>query len=241
MASKPGAYCLYVKDGKLAAWIMQDGLAVSEALGSLIIADGKWHHAAAVYDRKTQRLSLYVDGKLNTPDSKPSATNPVDISGIGLSTSSSAFCIGGLGVGYLFVGSIDEVSVHKGALQPDKFSFAADYPAKAPIPTSYHPTGEYVSAPSDWGSMVRLTSLKADIRLNGRTIEAIIETSDDAFKTVKSSSQIKLKDGENSYSLKNSDVKTKSSRIRLILSNGDDKKKTPEVRYLRLECIPLDK
>ena len=238
MASKPGAYCLYVKDGKPAAWIMQDGLAVSEALGSSNIADGKWHHAAAVYDRKAQRLSLYLDGRIDAPDGQPSSTNPADITGIGLSTSASPFCIGGLGVGYLFIGSIDEVSVHKGTLRPEEFSYAADYPAKAPIPTSYHSTGEYVSAPSDWGSMVQLTSLKADIRLNGGTVEAVIEASDDAFKTVKSSIRIRLKDGEGSYSLKNKAVKTRSSRVRLVLSNAGDKTKTPAVTYLRVEGVP---
>ena len=33
-------------------------------------ADGQWHHAAAVFDRQTQRLSLYLDGKLDTPTAR---------------------------------------------------------------------------------------------------------------------------------------------------------------------------
>ena len=57
-----------MKAGKLSAWIMQDGGQFVEAAGAAAAADGQWHHAAAVYDRQAQTLTVYLDGK---PDGEP--------------------------------------------------------------------------------------------------------------------------------------------------------------------------
>ncbi|MHB0997647.1 MAG: LamG-like jellyroll fold domain-containing protein [Armatimonadota bacterium] len=238
MVSKPMAYCLYVKDGKLAAWIMQDGLVVRETLGSRNAADGKWHHALAVYDRNTQKLSLYLDGVLDTGDGLPSDTNPVDISPIGHSSSTSPLSIGGLGPGYPFIGFIDEVSIHRGALTPAESSYHADYPAIKPVDVKYHQSksGKYISSPFFWGSPVQLSSLTVDAELSDGQIDAVVESSSDGFKTVMHSQTVKLKQGRKTYHLSSELKSICETRVRFELSAGKDSKSFPEVHNYKLSA-----
>ncbi|MBD3175727.1 MAG: hypothetical protein GF320_11140, partial [Armatimonadia bacterium] len=66
--ARPGAFSLGVKEGHPAAWIMEASGAYVEAVGPSMVADGGWHHGAAVYDREAQLLRLFVDGR---PDGEP--------------------------------------------------------------------------------------------------------------------------------------------------------------------------
>ena len=213
MIGKPGAWCVYVKGGKLAAWLMEDDGKFKEALGSRRAADGQWHHVAAVFDRQAQRLSLYLDGKLDTPGGAAVPQNPVDIRALGGSSSGEAVFLGSLGSGFPFLGSLDEVSVFRGALQPAKFSFAYDYPAQiGTAKANYAASGSYQSPPCDWVVPAALTDLTVSTDLHGGRATASVETSDDAFRTVASSGPIRLEDGIHSYALRDDQAGANGSR-----------------------------
>jgi len=202
MLGKPGAYCVYVKQGKLAAWLMQDGAQYREALGSRLVADGQWHHVAAVYDRQAQRLSLYADGKLDTADGSAGPQNPVDISSLGPSTGSAPATLGGLGEGFQFLGWLDEVSVLRGALKPPEFGLDRDYPSPyGSQKVAYTASGTYVSPPCDWGVPGKPGDLAVAADLNGGRVAVCVETSGDGFTTVQSRARFALLDGVRAYPL----------------------------------------
>ncbi len=187
IASRPGAYSLGMKSGKLSAWIMQDGNQFVEAVGNAVAANGQWHHAAAVFDRGAQTLTLYLDGK---PDGVPQ-----NIAGIGASSSPSPLTLGSFGGGFPFNGSLDEVSIKREALLPAALSFAADYAAVPPLKQGAQ-TGRYTTTTCDWGQPVRITALRTTTTLNDGGISARIETSNDGFKTIAETREIPLKSGE---------------------------------------------
>ena len=229
-----------IKGGKLSAWIMQDGLAYKEAGGSHILADGKWHQVAVVYDRSTQRLSLYIDGRLDTSDAKPSSTNPVDISTIGASTSAHGVCIGGLGDGFLLTGDLSEVSITRRALAPSEFSFRDAFSmSEAGYELAYAPQGEYQSAVCDWGSPVRITSLRIVSELNGGTANAVIELSNDNFRAISNSARVSIRDGDTTYPIKPSKQPYRFARLRITLSSGRGGTTSPIVKSFKLEGHPL--
>jgi hypothetical protein len=194
IAARPGAYSLGVKGGKLSAWVMQDGVQFVEALGSRIAADGQWHHTAAVYDRQAQTLALFLDG---TPDGTPPS-----IAGIGASSSPVPLTLGAFAAdgGFPFDGDLDEISIQRLALPPAGFSVVADYPAAAPLRLGAL-TGEYATAPCDWGQTVRLTALRPAAALNDGTLAAQIETSNDDFGTLSATQRLVLADGEQTIPL----------------------------------------
>ena len=68
MLGKPGAYCVYVNRAswRLGSWRIRGE--IQGGVGSCRAADAQWYHVAAVFDRQTQRVSLYLDGKLDTPN-----------------------------------------------------------------------------------------------------------------------------------------------------------------------------
>jgi hypothetical protein len=235
MVSRPDAYCLYVKEGRLAAWLMQTDHQYREALGGAIVADGEWHHAAAVYDRASQRLSLYVDGRLDTPNGEVTATNPVSISGIGASTSSAPLSIGGLGSGFRFVGSLADVRVHAGALAPADLSCRSGGDERVSS-AQLAPTGSYVTTPCDWGQEATLKTAIIDCSLHGGSVFATIEQSSDAFRTVAHGRTLRLRDGADTLSVAGGPYRY--ARVRLDLRASPDRIHTPEVRYLRLSAVP---
>ena len=153
--ARQSAYSLGVKDGRLSAWLMQDGNQFVEATGEADASDGQWHHAAAVYDREAQTLTLYLDGK---PDGMPQS-----IGSLGASSSSSPLTMGSFGGSFPFDGSLDDISIHRAALAPGELSFTTDYPATPPWQLGAQ-TGTYTTAPSDWGQPVRVTALRTRAR-----------------------------------------------------------------------------
>ena len=235
MVGKSGAWCVYVKAGKLAAWLMEDGQAFREALGSHPASDGLWHHVAAVSDRETQRLSLYLDGKLDTPDGAPGALNPVDISPLGGSTSRGAVTIGGLDGGFPFSGLIDEVSIFRGALKPGDFALASDYPATiGSAEVHFAPAGSYLSPACDWTVSARPTRLDVAAELRGGRVTATVEASDDGFRTVSARARIRVRSGFRSYSLKALKESSRAVRVKFDLAPAERGLATPVVDGFRV-------
>jgi len=189
IAARSGAWSLGLKDGRVSAWMMQDGQQFVEAVGEADAADGKWHHVAAVFDREAQTLTLYLDGQ---PDGIPG-----NIIAIGGSSSASSLTIGSLGGPFPLDGTLDEISIHRAALSPAEFSFGADY---APALTAKlgAQSGAYTTAPCDWGQAVQVTALRTSAALHDGTITAKVETSNDGFQTVAETREIPVKPGDQS-------------------------------------------
>jgi len=75
------------------------------------VVDGKWHHAAITYDKKT--FIAYVDGK---PDAQQNLSEKPD-------QHDNSLWIGGCPIGdYWLLGMVDEVAVYDGALSEAKIN-----------------------------------------------------------------------------------------------------------------------
>lgn len=227
LLAQRAAYAMYVKNGRLCACLMQSGTELTEAIGEHNVSDGQWHHAAAVFDRQSQRLSLYLDGKL---DVGAASHNPVDISIVGSSS------IAPVSFGNNFVGFLDEVSIFRGALKPADFDFVHDYPdhygnSKVEYPTS----GTYQSPAHIWGKAVSLQNLTVAADLNGGQVTALVETSNNAFRSIQSQMRLDVKDGVNVYSLDSLSASACDTRIRFDLSPGNNSATTPAIDAFRIE------
>ena len=228
IAARTGAYSLGMKSGRLSAWIMQDGNQFVEAAGTADAADGKWHHAAAVFDRDAQTLTLYLDGE---PDGVPQ-----NIAGIGASSSPAPLTLGSFGGGFPFNGSLDEVSIRREALSPAGFSFPTDYPA-APLRHPGALTGTYTTAPCDWGQPVRITALRTSTALHDGSISARIETSHDGFKTIAAKQSVELKEGEQAAALKDLPP-ANQARMVFSFSTPESAKLSPLLSRMELTAKP---
>jgi len=240
MVGKPGAFCVYVKESKLAAWLMDTQGRFVEALGSRPVADAEWHHVAAVYDRRAQRLSVYLDGKLDTPDGTPGPRNPMDISSLTDAATPQSLTLGGLSQNsFLYVGLLDEVSIFRGALEPAAFSFKEDYPSPyGTAAVSYPQSGSYQSPPYDWAVPAKLVDLTVTADLNQGSVTATVETSDDEFNTVRSQVRISVKDGVNTYPLDSVEGAARGVRVRLELAPGKEAAASPVVDGFRITATP---
>jgi hypothetical protein len=241
MIGKSMAYCVYVKNGRLAAWLMQEGGQFREALGSRRVADGTWHHVAAVYDRLTQRISLYADGRLDTPNGTPDRENPADISPIGPSASHAEVNLGGLAGGYRFTGALDEVSISRGALKAEEFSVDRDYPSPCGSrKVEYAGSGSYVSPTYDWAERVKLDNMTLSADLNGGGVTATIQTSDDGFNTIRGSIRLAVSDSVSTYSLDPLPGKARMVRVRFDLTPSGGGTTTPVIDALRMTGEPAE-
>jgi hypothetical protein len=239
MVGKPGAYCVYVKDGRLAAWLMQADLHFREALGSRPAADGQWHHVAAVYDRQAQHLSLYLDGTLDTADGQPGPTNPADIGPIGTARSREGLTLGGLGNGFPFIGELDEVALFRGTLNPAEFALHQDFPPRyGSRAISYPALGIYTSPLFDWTTPARLRELTVALDLHGGQAVAVVETSDDDLATVRSRAAVTLRENVTVYPLDTEQLGGRCVRLRLELRRGADPSATPVVDGFRVVAAP---
>jgi hypothetical protein len=230
IAARQGGYSIGLKNGRLSAWLMQDGGQFVEAVGTAPAADGQWHHAAAVYDRQAQTLAVFLDGK---PDGAPQS-----IAAIGASTTASPLTLGSFGSGFSFDGSLDEISIQRAALAPGAFSFTADYPAAPPVKPGAQ-TGRYTAAPCDWGQPARLLRLRATATLNGGTIQARIETSDDDFKTIAATRTMALEDGDHTVSLAEFPP-NRAARLAFTLSSAPASALSPVLGAVELAAQPVN-
>jgi hypothetical protein len=226
--ARPGVFSLGVKAGKLSAWLMQDGGQFVEAVGDAAASDGQWHHAAAVYDRQAQTLTLYLDGK---PDGVPQS-----IVGIGASASPAPLTLGAFGDGFPFDGTLDEISIHRAALAPADLSFTADYVAAPPLQLGAL-TGTYTTAPCDWGQPVRITALRTAVALNDGSISARIETSNDGFQTIAAKQSVELKEGEQAAAIKDLPPASQA-RVVFTLSISETARRSPLLSRMELTAKP---
>ena len=85
------------------------------------LADGKWHHAAYVYDESAGGLNVYFDYK-------PVARDPLPVERVAFSSGAEwRLC------SYNFDGSFSAARVTRAALTPDRFMYASDSP-DGPLP-----------------------------------------------------------------------------------------------------------
>jgi hypothetical protein len=237
--ANPSEYCLLVNDGRLAAWLMEDGGASKEAAGSRNVADGRWHHVAAVVDRNSQRLSLYVDGSLDTADGAGQSQNPVDIASITACKWPASLTLGSLGGRHPFVGWLDEVSIFSGAMKPADFSLTRDYPSPyGNAAVRYMALGAYESPPCDWGVPARLGDLTIAADLCGGRVMVTIETSNDGFRTIPSQLKMPVRDGVNTYSLRGLLGTWRAVRVRFSLTPNENATATPVIDAFRITGNP---
>ncbi|HWB53921.1 MAG TPA: LamG-like jellyroll fold domain-containing protein, partial [Tepidisphaeraceae bacterium] len=210
---------------------MQDGRKPIQAIGDHHISDGHWYHAAAVFDRQSQQLSLYLDGKLDVGAGDSGSHNPVDISSIAGSAN-----IAPVSLGNNLVGSLDDVSIFRSALKPTDFNFLHDYPAPYGDPKITYPvSGTYQSPTHCWGKRVKLSNLTVAADLNDGRVTVLLETSDDGFRTVKSQTRVAVKDGINSYPLDSVSRAACDTRICFDLWPGRNGLTTPVIDAFRIE------
>ena len=227
MIGKSSSFSLGIKDGKLSAWAWGAGDVVREAVGTTPVADDRWHHVAAVFDRQTQRLALYLDGK---PDG-----SPADISPVGASTSSAPLTIGGLGNSFLFTGALAEASLRRGATAPEKFSFqSADGPPTGGYQFQTAATGTYTSRVWDWGSAMKIEDVEVATALNGGQVTLTLEASGDGFATVSQKETVTLRDGVQRYPLPALSQPQRLVRATLTLKPGPQGETSPLVRGFRV-------
>ena len=240
-------WCLYLERGRLAAWLMQDGGSKQAATGSLHISDGKWHHGVAVFDRKTQQLSLYLDGKLDTADGKPGKANPVDISMITASKWPARITLGGFATwrGFKrqnpFVGLLEDVAVVAAAVAPGAELEAALASAAVGHQTRHVASGSYLSPVYNWGGSAGGTELTVAAELNTGSVRATIETSDDDFRTARTETTIEIENGVRTYTLTPELGSSKLVRVRFHLSRGSDPELSPLIDGFRLIGRPADR
>jgi hypothetical protein len=237
LLGKYGAYCLAVRDGKLVA-SLTDMEHTQEAVGSGHAADGQWHHVAAVVNRQTQRLALYLDGKLDTTGGAPDARNPVNVSVVG-STSRRSFNFGSVAGSTPFVGSLDDISILRGALEPSQFSFPHDHPSPDfGTVMTYADSGSYLSPPCDWGMAAKLIDVTVAAELNSGEMTATVEASNDGFGTIASVMKVSLRDGVNTYPLGSLRKPARAVRVRLDLTRGRDSARSPTMDGFRITATP---
>ena len=174
----------------------------------------------------------------------PGPSNPVDISPIGVSTSrmmGAIVIIASPGCGSPFVGWLDEVSIFHKALKPAEFCLQHDYPTPYGGPAVTYPaSGSYLSPPYDWATAARLTDLTVAADLHGGQVTATVEISNDGFRTVASSTQVRVQDGVNTYPLNSLRGSEQAVRVRLDLMRGPDAARTPVVDGFRITANPAN-
>jgi len=227
LAARNLLFCMTVKEGRLAAWLMDANNVVAEAYGSTVVNDGKWHEAKAVFDYGKRELSIMVDGVLDGNGGMPGSKNPVSFSHLGAPRGPEPLTLGSLAGSYFFNGTLQSVALRSGL--PTDTS-----PAKVTIIPA---AGTYVSEPFNWNQPVRLSGLRTEIALNGGSVDATVETSDDGFATMRERIPVSLKDGDQLAELK-PEFPARFVRLRLKLNAPADRSRSPVVTKFVLSGLP---
>ena len=227
MLSRPGHYCLYLKDGKLTAWLMGDGTVFKEVQGTANAADGNWHEAAAVIDRSAKVLRLYID---NQPQGE------VDISAIPESSTAAGVSIGSLGGGYPFHGDLSGAAIYAEALSPTKKSFAP--PAATASTVAFAETGTYRSGVFNWGQKVSLKEIVFDADLNSGEIEAILISANDKEFTDNVKTKFTIKNGFEIYPLEEN-ITSNFVQLEFKLNRSEQyTNQTPVLKKFEIRALP---
>ena len=84
---------------------------------------------------------------------------------------------------------------------------------------------------------MRLDKLTVAADLNGGQVTALVETSNDGFKTIQADGRIPVRDGVNTYSLDGAHYVASTIRVQFELSRGKDAAATPTVDGFRVTAI----
>jgi hypothetical protein len=232
--SRPTNYNLGIDGGKLIAWFALSDNQYKKVVGIRPVSDGNWHQVAAVFDALTQKLSTYVDGRLEASDDKPYSSKGVSIPWVGAPWDPSVLYIGSYGPGAdPFHGDLSDISVTDRALSPEDMD--RHVVGKCPFVSR----GAYQSELCDWHTRVTITGLRILAELNGGRVDAVLEVSNDGFNTVAESAKFDLKDGVASYPVAGSIKRTyRYARVRFNLTGGNGGATSPMVRSFKLEGNP---
>jgi glycogen debranching enzyme len=226
--ARPGAFSLGIKAGHISAWIMQTDGQFVEVIGTTNTADNQWHHAAAVIDRDNQTLTVFLDGQADS--------SPTPITGIGASANTSPLYLGDFGGGFPFRGTLDEIAIHRAALEPEEFCFETEYETRPRLPLGEQ-TGTYTSPVCDWGQPAVVQGMGTSVALNDGVVSVVVETSDDNFRTVGGSREIQVGDGDRTEPLKGLEP-AQWARLRVTLSTPAGARTSPVVSGVRLTGNP---
>jgi len=106
--------------------------------------------------------------------------------------------------------------------------------------SSYAAAGTYQSPPCDWTVPATLRDLAIAADLNGGRVQATVETSDDGFKTVRSSIRLAVEDGVRTYPLNALKNAAPAVRVRLDLAPALGGAATPVVDAFRMTAVPAN-
>lgn len=103
----------------------------------------------------------------------------------------------------------------------------------------YADKGGYITSACQWGGSANQIELVADTRIPGGAAIAIIELSDDSFKTIKVSEEVILSDGLHTYQPNRVQGVHKDVRIRFKLRSALGGKTAPQVFGVKLKVQPI--
>ncbi len=143
-------YHLFLVDGSL-GFQMADGATFQNYSSSAFIADGAWHHVAAVVARadSSSGVRLYVDG-VEVLSGSPLTTNLDNTSSLYFARRADGPSEAGSGGPGFFQGELDEVELFQRALSADEIYaiYAADAVGKCLSSATPTPTGTATVAPT---------------------------------------------------------------------------------------------
>ncbi len=105
--------------------------------------------------------------------------------------------------------------------------------------SGYVAKGGYITSTCSWGGPANHLELWADAKIPGGVANAIIEVSDDNFKTIKGSEELTLSEGEHQYLPGKLQGVHRDVRIRFKLQSSQDGKMAPNVLGIRLKALPI--
>lgn len=84
----------------------------------------------------------------------------------------------------------------------------------------YHASGSYLSPVHDFGRRISFAELTVEAKMNGQSIEILLEVSDNGFRSVKDSISIRVKEGISTYDITGL-ARARYMRVRVNLSTSD--------------------
>ncbi len=102
-------------------------------------------------------------------------------------------------------------------------------------------SGNYRSPPWNWTEPAVLTDIEVAADLNGGSATVVVETSNDAFQTVTSSSRIAVQDGVQHHALEALNVPATAVRVGFELLPGKEATTTPVIDAFRVAARAVQK
>jgi hypothetical protein len=119
-------FCLFVNTAeKLQFYMSASGGGSASATGTTTLNDGVWHYVTGVRDRSTDKVYVYVDGKLDGQGDDNLTLSAVNDRDISIGNSGTDYIV------YDFNGQIDEVRIYDYARTQEQIAW--DYNKGAPV------------------------------------------------------------------------------------------------------------